>query len=432
MTFILRNLFGCLFSFLFFIWPCFGDLSNETVYLTWQRSPTTTMTIQWISFADQTQNRIIYRKKDEAEWKTIIGHYYRFPQTLEYLIHRVELQGLKPDSEYVFRLNSDPQEYKFRTMPLQLGEEGIRFVVGGDMYHDGIDLLSATSRQAAKFNPLFALAGGDIAYASSSLASKPQNIARWIKWVQAWHKDMVTDTGNLVPVIAVVGNHDVSGNYNQTPAQALIFSLLFPMPGPQVYNVLDFGSYLSLFLMDSGHANPVEGKQTEWLSEALNKRESSLHRLAAYHVPAYSSVRPFDQRLSIDIRRFWVPLFEKGGIQTVFEHHDHAYKQTYPLLNNKIDPEGIIYLGDGAWGVARPRNVKSSRRKRFYIAKFVSSRHFIGVIFQKDQQSFFSIDPKGRLLDEYVRKLKPSKALETNKNNSVLSDFSDIWYKNFH
>lgn len=424
-----RNIFcRFFFTFLYLVLPCLADLPNETVYLTWQQSPTTTMTIQWISLSDQTQNRIIYRKKDEVEWKAIAGNYYRFPQTLEYLIHRVELQSLKPGSEYIFRLNSDSQEYKFRTMPLQMDEGGVRFVVGGDMYHDGIDLVSATNRQAAKFNPSFAIAGGDIAYASSSIVSKPQNISRWIKWVKTWHKDMVTDSGNLIPVIAVVGNHDVSGNYNQTPAQARIFTLLFPMPGPQVFNALDFGSYLSLFLMDSGHANPIEGKQTEWLSETLQQRQKVTHRLAAYHVPAYSSVRSFNQRISVDIRRFWVPLFEKGGIQAVFEHHDHAYKRTYPLLNNQIHPSGIIYLGDGAWGIAKPRNVKARHRKRFYIAKFIPKRHFIGVVLQKDRQSFFSIDPQGLLLDELVKKLDiyPPKPMETNIHSTPPAYFSTL------
>lgn len=405
---LVKNL--CWIFFLFaacLISPCFGDLASETVYVTWLQSPATSMTIQWISLSDQVMNRITYRKKDESEWKVAQGTYYPFPQTLEYLIHRTELQGLKPDSEYIFKLNNYPESYQFKTMPLQLSEEGVRFVVGGDMYHDGIEIMSSTSRQAAKFNPAFALAGGDIAYASDTVATKPQNIERWIKWVQAWHKDMVTPSGNLVPVIATVGNHDVSGYYNQTPAQARIFSLLFPMPGSQIYNTLDFGTYLSLFLMDSGHANQVEGKQTEWLSKALHERHKMLHLFAAYHVPAYSSVRPFNQPLSVDIRQHWVPLFETGGIQTVFEHHDHAYKRTFPLLNNKIDPHGIIYLGDGAWGVGKPRKQRSSRRKKFYIAKFAAQRHFIGVVIQKDRQSFFSIDPNGRLIDEYVRKVSP-------------------------
>ncbi|MFI5343975.1 MAG: fibronectin type III domain-containing protein [Chlamydiales bacterium] len=395
-----------IFIFFFFwsLFPCLADLATDTIYLTWQRSPDTTMTIQWISPADQDQSPVLYRSKEETGWRTENGIYYLFPQTSNYFIHHVELQGLKPDSEYVFKISVDSPEFLFKTMPSQL-DKPIRFVVGGDMYHDGLELLSATNKQAALFNPSFAVVGGDIAYASGSRFDSLQKVDRWMAWVKAWHKDMVTPQGYLIPVIAAIGNHDVSGNYNQTPAQARIFSLLFPMPGFQIYNAIDFGSYLSIILLDSGHANPIAGKQTEWLKNTLGTRQNVTNLFAVYHVPAYSSIRSFNGRTSMDIRRYWVPLFEKGRIQTVFEHHDHAYKRTYPLLNNKVDPNGIIYLGDGAWGVAKPRIPKASRPKRFYIAKFASKRHFIGVTLQKEKQTFVSIDPEGNLIDEYVRSL---------------------------
>lgn len=381
-----------------------ADLASETVYLTWKKSPTTTMTIQWISHDDRSENRIFYSQKDSSEWHEAKGHATRFPQTLNYLIHQVELLSLKPETEYVFKLHENPKEYLFKTMPLTLNSP-VRFVVGGDMYHDEPEFLHTTCKQAALFNPSFAIVGGDIAYASPSKPFQGQKIERWIKWVQCWHQEMVTPKGHLIPVIAAVGNHDVSGNYNQTPAQARIFSGLFPMPGPQIYNVLDFSSYLSIFLLDSGHANPVSGKQVEWLKTVLEERKSITNRFAVYHIPAYSSVRPFDNELSQNIRKYWVPHFEQGGIQTAFEHHDHAYKRTHPLLNNKIHPDGIIYLGDGAWGVKKARKPKNSRRKRPYLAKFASERHFIGVILQNDQQTFLSINSEGNKLDECTRKI---------------------------
>lgn len=407
-----KYLFSTLLFFIFgTLFPCIADLATDTVYLTWLRSPDTTMTIQWISPSDQDQSPVLYRGKQEHEWSTENGVYYLFPQTTNYFIHRVELQGLKPDSEYVFKISADSPEFSFRTMPSQL-DQSIRFVVGGDMYHDGLELLSATNRQAARFNPAFAIVGGDIAYASGSRGSSLQKVDRWMAWVKAWHKDMVTSQGYLIPVIAAIGNHDVSGNYNQTPAQARIFSLLFPMPGFQIYNVLDFGSYLSIFLLDSGHANLIAGKQTDWLKNTLEGRQNVNNLFAVYHVPAYSSIRAFNGRTAMDIRRYWVPLFEKGGIQAAFEHHDHAYKRTFPLLNNKVHPDGVVYLGDGAWGVEKPRNFKASRPKRFYLAKFASTRHFIGVILQKEQQTFVSIDPDGNLIDKYVKDLVPKKEQE--------------------
>ena len=394
--------------FFFCLWMTFfstgfADLVSDTIYLTWKRSPSTTMTIQWISLNEQLENRVLYRHKNETEWHEVRGHATRFPQTLNYLIHQVEILSLQPDTTYVFRLYGQAKEYLFKTMPINL-KEPIKFVVGGDMYHDEVEFLCATSRQAALFNPSFAIVGGDIAYASRSKAHQEQKVDRWIKWIECWHHDMVTPQGYLIPVIAAVGNHDVSGNYNQTPAQARIFSELFPMPGKQIYDVLDFGTYLSIFLMDSGHANPVAGKQVDWLQASLNERKNTKHLFATYHVPAYCSVRPNTGEVSQAIRKFWVPCFESGGIQAAFEHHDHAYKRTHPLLNDKIDSRGIIYLGDGAWGVKKPRKPRNGRLKRPYIAKFSAERHFIGVIVEEDQQTFISVSDTGQMIDKYVRK----------------------------
>ncbi len=58
------------------------------------------------------------------------------------------------------------------------------------------------------------------------------------------------------------------------------------MPGPQGYNVLDCGNYLSLLLLDSGHTHPVEGAQTDWLKQTLAARQHVSHVFPVYHVPA--------------------------------------------------------------------------------------------------------------------------------------------------
>src|SRR5262249_10261743 len=153
--------------------------------------------------------------------------------------------------------------------------------------------------------------------------------------------EMIDSQGHLIPAIAAVGNHDLVGQFDQTPKQAAIFSTLFPMPGKRIYNVLDFDPYLSIVILDSGHANPVGGDQAKWLKNALEQRPQVPHRFALYHLPAYPSVRDYDNDLSATIRQEWVPLFEQGGIHAAFEHHDHAYKRTHPLLKGRIHPQGV-------------------------------------------------------------------------------------------
>ncbi|WP_068469109.1 purple acid phosphatase family protein [Candidatus Protochlamydia phocaeensis] len=391
------------FAFGFLSLPCPAALPSDTLYLTWQRDPTTTMTIQWLSQPEDKTSLIAYKPEGSVEWIEQQGACFKFPQARQYLIHRVELTQLEPDTDYLFKFPSTEDIYRFRTMPIHL-HRPLRFVVGGDMYHDGMNLVIEMSKQAAKANPSFALVGGDIAYAVGSLNIPFQKIERWIDWVKMWHQYMVTPEGRLIPVLAAIGNHDLSGQYDQTPLQAKIFSSLFPMPGEQIYNALDFGSYLSLLILDSGHANSIGGAQTSWLQAALESRQNSLHRFAIYHVPAYPSVRSFDNRQSSAIRRFWVPLFESENLHAAFEHHDHAYKRTFPLLKNKIHPQGVLYLGDGAWGVEKARQLRSNR-KPYYLAKFASTRHVIVVTLYSNQRHFMCLDNQGQMIDEYTQPL---------------------------
>lgn len=398
--------------FVFLLCKCWSALPSETLYLTWQQDPTTTMTMQWLSLPDDKESQLSYQKADEEQWHSVEGKIFLFPYT-SYFLHRVELANLLPNTLYKFKIADSDRIYLFRTMPSTLTKP-VRFVVGGDMYHDAIEFMNGTSRQAALTEPDFALLGGDLAYAVTGRLTSKQRPERWIDWLKGWHETMITKEGMLIPTIAAIGNHDLIGQYNQTPAEARIFAALFPIPGNQIYNVLDFDSYLSIFFLDSGHANPIGGAQTAWLKEALDKRSHQLYKFAIYHVPAYPSVRSFNTTQSVYIRRYWTSLFEAGGIQMAFEHHDHAYKRTAPLLQNKIDPKGVVYIGDGGWGVETPRKMQGFIRP-FYLAKSIPVRHFLVVDLNQDALRVSAVTDKGVVFDEYVYELPVKKAEDKTK-----------------
>lgn len=382
-----------------------------SVYLTWQRSPESTMTVHWITKTDQKDDLVEYHLECSTEWKTAKGFHISMPTGAAYLIHTVELTNLCPGQNYIFRTSADGKEYKFQTMP-DVIQAPIRFVIGGDMYHDNIEILHETNRQAAKTSPMFALVGGDIAYAAYTKARflprwihpwmdilAGQKVDRWLEWLIAWKNDMVTPDGRLIPILPVIGNHDTSGRFGQTPDKAPFFYSLFAMPGKQGYGVLDFGNYMSIFLMDSGHTHPIHGSQAQWLDNALHSRQEILHKFAVYHVPAFPSVRKFNDEICSKVRKHWVPIFEKYHLTAAFEHHDHAYKRTYPIKAGQIDREGVMYLGDGAWGVDKPRQARRVAQK-WYLANFISSRHFLMAVIKKDSRYVAAINPQGELLDE--------------------------------
>ncbi|MDB6082062.1 MAG: metallophosphoesterase, partial [Chlamydiia bacterium] len=193
----------------------------------------------------------------------------------------------------------------------------------------------------------------------------------------------------------------------------LFFYSLLARPTAKGYNVMRFGSYLSLYLLDSNHSNPIKGAQTDWLKQELAKEATTLHRFAIYHVPAYPSVRSYRMRVSCSVRRHWVPLFEKYGLNIALENNDHAYKRTYPMKDGSANPDGVVYIGDGSWGV-KPRVPKKAHGS-FYLAKTESVRQFLKIELSETKREFWSLTPTGDVVDHYIQFVKTAKKLEVSK-----------------
>lgn len=402
---LFKRLFSCfIITALFCVYNVHA--APVAVYLTWQHDPATTMTVQWISVPTDENDSVTFKQANECDWHLLRGTHFAMPEKEPYLIHRVELTNLTPNTDYIFRTPDGERRYRFHTMSNDPQEE-IRFVVGGDMYHDSIDALAETNRAAAATNPHFALLGGDIAYTcDGSTIKKTPKKERWMEWLTVWSNTMITPEGKLIPFLPVIGNHDVNGGHNQTPEQAAFFHALFAMPGEQGYNVIDFGKQMSIVILDSGHTRPVKGAQTDWLREVLNERQDVPHKFAIYHVPAYPSYRNYKDEYHVAIRNNWVPLFEQYGLAAAFENHDHAYKRTHLICNNEVDEEkGILYIGDGAWGISKPRKPEKPSNL-WYLAVSAQVRHFVYVTVRGDQRVFTAIDHKGEVIDTYTSKAR--------------------------
>ncbi len=238
---------------------------------------------------------------------------------------------------------------RWRTLRDRL-DPPLRLAMGGDMMHEP-RLLEATCRAVAARDPEAAVIGGDWAYDNG----EPRHAGRWIALLAIWARTMVRADGTGVPMIAAIGNHEVAKDGRAGTAWAA----LFPEP---TYRALDIGSQVSVLLLDTGHLAPIDGIQAAWLAAALRERAGRQWRFAAYHVPAYASVREPDDWNAPRIRAAWVPLFERHGLAAAFEHHDHALKRSHPLIGGIPTPGGVLYLGDGAWGVGlRPPKTPAQR-----------------------------------------------------------------------
>jgi hypothetical protein len=397
-----KNFISALLVFLFLAVQTQAQNNPLAVLLTWTEDPATTISIDWHTMETEPQ-QLFFREKGKTEWRNEKSKTHPFPYSNR-TIHRVALENLNPATSYEIKFDEGGTVYFFNTMPASTTNGPVRIAIGGDTMHKK-EMLERTNKQVVKYDPHFVVMGGDMAYENGS----PDAVQKVYDWLDGCMNTLITEDNRIIPVVVGLGNHEVAGGYyspekfsgnnEDREKYAPYFYSLFAFPGHPGYNVLDFGNYLSLFILDTGHANPMEGKQTGWLAAELQKRGDFLHIIPVYHIPAYPSVRDYNGARSEAVRNLWLPLFEKHNVKVAFENHDHAYKRTFPIMANKVNEEGIVFFGDGAWGV----NVREVHDvdETWYLKKAKSQRHFILLTIEGKHQQLTVVSENGEIIDTY-------------------------------
>ena len=365
----------------------------DTLFLTWQRDPTTTMTVAWVGTAGETEDPTV-------SWAAVTGGIWQaqrptaqpYAQT-DFKVFRAELIGLTPATDYHFRIGKRSPTYRFRTMPAK-ATRTIHFISGGDC---GVNTHTiANNIQAARQDPMFAVIGGDLGYDNG------RSVEVSLAFLRNYSKHLRGRDGRLIPLVATIGNHEVDGGYGQPRAKAPFFYALFDgLYRETSFATLDFGDYLSLVLLDTGHTSSIGGEQADWLEKTLKARADHPNVIVVNHVPAYPSVRRMEgvngkEGTGEGNRKHWVPVFQKYRVPVVLEHHDHTFKRTKPLLDGLAHDNGVLYLGDGSWG--RLRTPHTPEQLPYLAASsrdYQLSLHRI----QGKERFHLALDEFGRIMD---------------------------------
>ncbi len=381
------------------------------VYLTWQGDTSRTMTVNYQTFAPTEASTVYFdtqsRQGQQSDYRhQAVGHSHQIPGLADgRRIHWVELQKLTPGRTYYFiagdSMNGFTEERKFRTVPDGAGR--LRFVTGGDM-GVGPDV-ALLLQQAARLSPDFGVVGGDLAYANDVLT----NYARWDVWLDHWATNMVTPAGYTVPMVLGIGNHETKSRMPPALTNAQFYFRYFAQDRERSYHARTFGKNLLILLLDTDHVSPHDGEQAAWLDAQLTAHRHVPHRIAVYHVPLYPSHRAYDGSSSVKGRQTWLPIFDKHRLPVAFENHDHTFKRTHRLRNDRLDPQGTLYLGDGCWGMGA-RTVGAERH--WYEAKAASLQHFWQVDVSRTRIEYRAINKDGQVFDVYPPNAAGAKAAE--------------------
>ena len=381
-----------------------AEKAPETLLLSWEGDPTTTMSAQWLrgpGLGDRPgpdrPEEVRWRRAEGGDWSVLKTKTAAFPDPKKnglsrWAVVKAIWQGLEPGKEYVFKIGDSP-EMKFRTAPAKL-DGTLVFAEGGD-----VDVTETAEKMIAlgcSQDPLFFSLGGDLAY------SEGQDVAKEIAFWKQWNRAAKAKDGRLVPFVAGIGNHEVKGGYWQegatfgqmrerAPFFYALFGGLYRTDDPVA---LDFGDYLSLLLMDTGHIAPME-RQSGWLEKNLASRRQVPWLFVSWHIACYPSAREWDtQPMSGFARDHWIPLIEKSHAAGVFNHHDHDLQ--------RVETEGkggrkIMVFGNGALGV-EPRDAVCEESRK--LAKAGAKENYVNVVtLTADQATVRSLGLNGKELD---------------------------------
>jgi len=105
----------------------------------------------------------------------------------------------------------------------------------------------------------------------------------------------------------------------------------------------------------------------------------------------------------------WIPVFEKYNYMGIFENHVHLFKRTFPLsFTNKNKGPGVVYFGDGAWGVNENNCYYEDSNPNItgIFAKMGSINHIWIVKISASEVQYSAINLQGEVIDSYKQNIK--------------------------
>ncbi|MDH3584146.1 MAG: metallophosphoesterase family protein [Phycisphaerae bacterium] len=376
--------------------------------LTWTRNPATNATVSWSTGGSGKTHRVYYdqvsrggrlqdyRFRTDAQRS---GRYTRESSRRSRqtgpaagsapYYHHARLMDLKPATTYHLVIVSDgitSPEFHFTTAPAD--DRPFSILFGGDSRSGHRDRcrVNLTIAEMAERDPnVIALChGGD--YVASG-RSWPQ----WSMWL-SHHELTVSKSGRMLPIVPARGNHDGGPLYDE----------IFDNPGgtDRNYWVTQLGGEVAVVTLNTNIS--TGGDQRVWLATALQAlRPRNRWLLTQYHRPLYPAVK-----VGSAAKPHWAPLFEKHNLDVSLEADGHLIKRTLPIRNDRHDPTGVVYLGEGGLGVPQ----RPPRSQRWYLqppGMADSGHHVMRLDFTPKALRYRTILLDGSIRDEHTFRPRP-------------------------
>lgn len=365
-------------------------LEPDQIRVVWHGDPSREALISWTTQEPGQQHTVFLATTSQRENPTPAWTIQTTAQASgmyegggEAHYHHASVEGLEPSTPYYFVVETDGEisdERWFITAPSD--DRQIKLLYGGDSRSDWEDRQQMNRRLALLLEEdpeILALwHGGDF-------ISDGSDWGDWSQWLTD-HALTTTTEGRVLPVIPTRGNHERDGE---------MYNRVFGWPGGENnYFTMQMGQWATLITLDS--EGGVFGDQRDWLESQLINGQDATWLIAGYHTPAWPAVK-----IPGPAAR-WVPLFEHYNVDLVCENDGHALKRTVPIRDEKMDPTGVVYVGEGGLGVKQ----REPNPDHWYLQSpgFTTSAHHVQLLtFDQNTLEYKAIGMDGAVIDTWSR-----------------------------
>ncbi|MGC6489218.1 MAG: metallophosphoesterase, partial [Planctomycetota bacterium] len=357
-------------------------------YLQW--ATTTGMTVRWETTRPSTS---VVHWADKVEW---VGPKDRREPTFAnqqvqdgtHRLHEVRIDGLEPDTAYYYRVQSVDdlgrelwgEVLSFQTAPG--ADTPFAFAVISDTQGNP-KVSGRVAEHAWGLRPNFLLHPGDLV---STGTVKQQ----WLEHFFSSMKPLL----ERVALFPVLGNHE---------RDARFYYDYMSLPDPEYYYTFEYGN-AQFFMLDSNRKVAPGSEQYAFLEREL-KRSKAEWKIVCYHHPAYTSDENdygntwYGPSTRGDLRtRELVPLFDRYGVDIVWNGHIHSYERTWPLRGDRATRPGggTVYMitGGGGGGLELAGPIRP-----FFQNTVKHGHHFCYVAVNGKTLEMKAYDLEGRLFD---------------------------------
>ncbi len=350
------------------------------------------MTIMW--HTDEPGTSVVeFERAKELGWSIYKGKPEpTYPDHVEgdrpTTVHAVTLDGLDEEWKYFYRVrsigadgSSDVSEGSSFCTAVS-DDSPFRFATYGD-HHRVSEAQKRNVQLVREYRPTIFVGTGDAAQ---------DEISRF--------KDFFTCTHELLrytPWFATMGNHDA-------PNEG--YFRYFSYPEPQYWYSFNYGCAHFIILNTNMDYRPGS-EQWAWLEDDLQRSQDARWKFVFFHHPPYCS-----NIFEIAGTRVLCPLFEKYGVDIVYNAHATMYERSYPLTDGKYDSQnGVVYFvsGGGGYDMSQLSSLFLDHVHPFS-AMNKTANHFLLTDVAPDECRVRAVDSNDRIIDTLIL-TKPSREL---------------------